>query len=51
MGAEFTASPGGRLPLTLRGISPELAAGFAVRELEAVRGEMEVLRARLQQAG
>jgi hypothetical protein len=41
----------GKLRELLRGISPELAEGFAVRELEAVRGEMEVLRARLQQAG
>ena len=28
MGAEFTASPGGRLPLTLRGISPAVAIDY-----------------------
>lgn len=28
MGAEFTASPGGRLPLTMRGISPAVALDY-----------------------
>ena len=41
----------GKLRDLLAAISPELAEGFAVRDLEAMRGEMEALRARLQAAG
>ena len=37
----------GRLAETLRSVSPQLASGFAVRDVEAVYAEMEELRAKL----
>ena len=48
VGADGMARYTGLLRDRLRAISPALAEGFAVRDLEAVHAEMAALRRRLQ---
>jgi hypothetical protein len=48
---EGVATYTGLLRESLRAVSPELAAGFAVRDLESAHREMQALRERLQATG
>jgi hypothetical protein len=48
---EGAATYTGLLRERLRAVSPDLAAGFALRDLEAVHREMQALRERLQATG